>query len=73
MYIPESKIWHKVSASIGGEYSFNKWKRKNYSKMKLMMNYLNPIIVPFALVLNIFGGLIELNFWMLRKFMGKFK
>jgi len=73
MYIPESKIWHKVSASIGGEYSFNKWKRKNYSKMKLMMNYLNPIIVPFALVLNIFSGLIELKIWMIRKLMGKFK
>tara|TARA_Y100000590_G_scaffold461931_1_gene624757 strand:+ start:1134 stop:1976 length:843 start_codon:yes stop_codon:yes gene_type:complete len=73
MYIPESKIWHKVSASIGREYSFNKWKRKNYSKIKLMMNYLNPILVPFAFILSIPGILFELSFWTLRKFMRKIK
>ena len=73
MYIPQSQIWHKVSASIGGEYSFNKWKRKSYSKIKLMMNNLNPILIPFSLVLNILGSLIELEVWMFKKFMRIFK
>ncbi len=27
-FVPQSKIYHKVSASVGGEFSFNKIKRK---------------------------------------------
>jgi len=28
LFVPESKIYHKVSASVGGEFAFNKLKRK---------------------------------------------
>jgi len=34
-YIPESKIWHKISASVGGEFSFNKIVRKLRGHIKL--------------------------------------
>ena len=35
IFVPESKIYHKVSASIGGEFSLSKMKRKLVGLIKL--------------------------------------
>ena len=59
-YVPESKIWHKVSSSIGGEFSINKWKRKELGKIKLIYKHLNPLIIPLVFPLLILLAVIEL-------------
>ena len=41
-YIPESIIWHKVSASIGGSFSFSKNKRKLKGLFLLFKKHANP-------------------------------
>ena len=38
-YWPEAKVWHHVSASIGGEFSFYKICKKIISKVKLLFKY----------------------------------
>ncbi len=57
---PNSKIWHKVSASIGGEFSFNKILRKFRSLLKLyylhsnIIQWMTSIIFsPFLVLTNI--------------------
>ena len=59
-YIPNSKIWHKVSASIGGSFSFSKNKRKLigllllYRKHANLFQYISIIIfIPFQLLYQI--------------------
>ena len=59
-YVPDSKIWHKVSFSVGGEFSINKWKRKGLGKVKLIFKHLNPLIVPLVFPLLILLAVIEL-------------
>ena len=34
VFIPESRVWHKVSASMGGQFSIAKWKRKHNPKLQ---------------------------------------
>ena len=41
-FIPESKIYHKVSASIGGAFSLSKIKRKTLANVKIMLKYALP-------------------------------
>ena len=57
-YVPDSKIWHKVSFSVGGEFSINKWKRKGLGKVKLIFKHLNPLMAlltfPFLILFAIF-------------------
>ena len=60
-YVPDSKIWHKVSFSIGGEFSINKWKRKVLGKLKLIIKHLNPLMVLLAFPLLILFIIIELT------------
>ena len=36
-YWPKAKLWHKVSSSIGGQYSIRKWVHKQSSKFKLLI------------------------------------
>ena len=38
-FIPSSILWHHVSSSLGGEYSYKKWKRKYLGKIKLIKKY----------------------------------
>lgn len=61
VFIPESKVWHKVSASMGGQFSIEKWKRKQNAKFKLLAKYVNPIqgIIAFPIAMII--GIIELK------------
>jgi GT2 family glycosyltransferase len=43
LYVPNSNIWHKVSASVGGELSIQKFKRKTLGLMKLFGKHTNII------------------------------
>ena len=73
MYIPESKIWHKVSASIGGQFSLIKWKKKSMGRIKLIKNNLNLIIFPLALILNLIMIILELPFFLFYKIKASIK
>ena len=42
-FVPDSKIWHKVSASFGGEFSFGKLVRKARGIFLLVKKHANPI------------------------------
>ena len=73
MYIPESKIWHKVSASIGGQFSLIKWKKKSMGRIKLIKKNLNLIIFPLALILNLIMIILELPFFLFYKIKASIK
>lgn len=60
-FIPESKIYHKVSASIGGAFSLQKIKRKGLANMKLMFKYAQPyqwLVQLICLPFLIFKGIV---------------
>ena len=61
VFIPESKVWHKVSASMGGQFSIAKWKRKQKAKFKLLAKYVNPIQGVIAFPIAMIIGIIELK------------
>jgi GT2 family glycosyltransferase len=73
MYIPESKIWHKVSASIGGQFSLIKWKKKSMGRIRLIIKHINLIILPIALILNIIMIILELPIFLFYKIKASFK
>ena len=73
MYIPESKIWHKVSASIGGQFSLIKWKKKSMGRIRLIIKHINLIIFPIALILNIIMIILELPFLLFYKIKASLK
>ena len=59
-YTPNSTIWHKVSASIGGSFSFSKNKRKLIGLFLLFRKHANPfqyisiiLLMPFQLFYQI--------------------
>tara|TARA_B100000287_G_scaffold139129_1_gene131074 strand:+ start:3636 stop:4472 length:837 start_codon:yes stop_codon:yes gene_type:complete len=59
-YAPDSIIWHKVSASIGGSFSFSKNKRKLVGLFLLFRKHANPLqyisitfLVPFQLIFQL--------------------
>jgi len=60
-YVPDSKIWHKVSFSVGGELSINKWKRKGLGKVKLIIKHLNPLMALLAFPFLILFAIFELT------------
>lgn len=70
-FVPDSMIWHKVSASLGGGYSISKWRKKFVGKMKLITKFTNKFIRPIAIIMALVVGLIELVvtilFMMIRK------
>jgi len=54
-YIPNSKIWHKVSASTGGRFSIQKYIKKISSIQKLVKIHnseLNPLLITFKSIYN---------------------
>lgn len=73
MYIPESNIWHKVSASIGGQFSLIKWKKKSMGRIRLIKKNINLIIFPLALIFNIIIIIIELPFFLFYKLKASLK
>lgn len=61
-FAPSSVIWHKVSASSGGNLSWFKNWNKLKSQLRLMLRYArwyNWLTIPFALTLNILMSLIK--------------
>ena len=60
LFVPESKIWHKVSSSIGTQFSIRKWKRKNIGKMKLVTKHVHPAQLPIVIPLAILVSILEL-------------
>ena len=44
-YIPDAKLWHRVSSSYGGHYSFSKHVNKFSSLLKLIIKYPKQIIL----------------------------
>ena len=63
IFVPDAKIYHKVSASVGGESSFIKLKRKLKSVKHLMSKHCSPaqVWVGFSLYLlrNSFLGIFH--------------
>jgi len=60
VFIPESRVWHKVSSSVGGEFSYKKLNRKLrglfriYIKHATISQWLTIILCsPFLLLANI--------------------
>jgi hypothetical protein len=60
LFVPESKIWHKVSSSIGTQFSIRKWKRKNIGKMKLVTKHVHPAQLPIVMPIAILVSILEL-------------
>ena len=55
IYVPKSKIWHKVSSSIGGRFSVKKYIKKIKSIKKLVKIHepdLNSIFISFKIILS---------------------
>ncbi len=50
MFVPESKIYHKVSASMGGEFGLKKIKRKAQGLFKIYQRYVRWYQWPGILV-----------------------
>ena len=71
VFIPESKVWHKVSASMGGQFSISKWKRKHKGKMKLVAKHSEPykilVSLPLALMVSILEFFLSLYFIIIKK------
>ena len=59
-YWPHAKLWHHVSASLGGNYSINKWKRKHIGKMKLVMKHIKPYQIPLSALSTIILSVVEM-------------
>ena len=56
VYVPSSKIWHKISSSSGGNLSWFKNWNKFKSQIRLMVRYAkwyNWLTIPFGLTINI--------------------
>jgi len=60
MYQPASRIWHRVSASSGGEMNFGKQLRKSGAAMTLFAKHgmfsslvLYPLLLPFRALLGL--------------------
>lgn len=68
VFIPESKVRHKVSASMGGQFSLSKWKRKHKGKMKLVAKHSEPYQIPVSLPLAMMVSIIEFIYSVLIKF-----
>ena len=61
IFVPQAKVYHKVSASIGGEFSLTKLKRKLQSIKKLMTKHCSQgellIGYPLYLIRTFFLGI----------------
>jgi hypothetical protein len=50
LFVPAARMWHKVSMSMGGEFSLAKMMRKAASSLKLFVRYSRPwhwLTMPF--------------------------
>ena len=61
-YWPEARLWHYVSASMGGNYSVKKWKRKHIGKMRLVIKHEKSYRLPLSVLSTILLSVIEILF-----------
>ena len=64
VYVPSSKIWHKVSTSSGGNLSWFKNWNKLKSQLRLMARYAkwyHWLTIPFGLAINIIKSFTSLR------------
>jgi len=53
LFVPKAKLWHKVSASSGGEFSWFKLKNKAKSNIRFLFRYASPlqlVVMPFFIL-----------------------
>ena len=70
LYVPDSIIWHKVSASIGGELSILKLKRKLHGLIKLFgkhTNIIQKITITLSWIISVPYQLIKLIYLIIKK------
>jgi GT2 family glycosyltransferase len=63
-YVPSSVIWHKVSASSGGNLSWFKNWNKLKSQLRLMARYAkwyNWVTIPFGLAFNVIKSALSIS------------
>ena len=63
VYVPSSKIWHKLSVSSGGHLSWFKNWNKLKSNVRLMARYAKPyqwLTISFAMALNIVASFVKI-------------
>lgn len=56
LYVPAAKLWHKLSVSAGGHFSWFKNWNKFKSQLRLMARYARPhqlALLPFRMTVNI--------------------
>jgi hypothetical protein len=61
IYVPQAKVWHRVSASIGGAFSRQKLNRKLKAHFKIIKRFASPIqwvtmvcFLPVLAVMSLF-------------------
>ena len=62
VYIPNSKVWHHVSMSLGGVSSFSKWRKKQFSILKLILEHGNILFFPISIVFYVINALLSFLF-----------
>lgn len=63
-YVPQAKIWHKLSVSTGGHLSWFKNWNKLKSQIRLMSRYAKPyhwVTIPFWLIVKIVQGYLSVK------------
>jgi GT2 family glycosyltransferase len=62
VYVPASRVWHKVSLSSGGEFSATKMYQKTRSNVRLLGRHAKPyhwVTIPLFSILYLLGALIK--------------
>jgi GT2 family glycosyltransferase len=64
LYVPEARIWHKLSVSAGGHLSWFKNWNKLKSQIRLMSRYAKPyhwLTIPFGMGFNIVASFLRVK------------
>lgn len=70
LFIPESKVWHKVSSSLGGEFSFRKFWRKYKGNLILFKKHtyiLQRVTIMLSWIILIPFKIVNLLYFLLRR------
>jgi len=62
LFIPSGRVWHKVSVSAGGEFSWFKLKRKARASLLLLWRYAPAwgwLTIPFFLTARVVGFVVR--------------
>ena len=70
-YVPNSKIWHHVSMSLGGRNSFSKWRKKQLSILRLILKHGKLILLPISILFYTINAFSSFLFISILKIMKK--